>query len=94
MIKVDFTIDDPALEADIAQAQVDSKLAGIPPDEFLVNAARSGFEQFRGARKRSIAGVVQHFIDLVNSADAGQTQALADVLQYVEGKLESLQPKV
>lgn len=93
MIRIDFTIDDVPLEADIAQAQVDAKLAGQPMDQFLENAARSGFEQFRGARKRSVAGVIQHFIDMVNSADASQNQALIDVLQYVESKLESLQPK-
>lgn len=92
MIKIGFTIDDEALEADIAQAQVDAKEEGKSPDEFLANAARSGFEQYRGSRKRLVVTKASRFAELINMEDPEQTQWAVDLLTEIEAKLEALQP--
>lgn len=92
-ITVTIVIDDADLEAGIAQAQIDAKQQGIAPDQFLAAAAKSGFEQYRGAEKRASLDQIQRFMQLVNSADPAQAAALADILSYVETKLEALQPK-
>jgi len=91
MINITFTLEDAVLEADIEQAQIDAKVSGLPMDQFLENAARSGFEQFRGARKRNVLAIAQKFVELVNASDPAQTALLTDVLNDLLAKLETVQ---
>lgn len=90
-IKIGFTIDDADLELGIAQALTEA--GKVDPAEFLADAARSGFEQFRGANKRAVQARVQKFIETINSTDPEQYAALLELLALVEEKLASIAGK-
>jgi len=86
-IQVALTIDDKGLEVGIQQAIADAKQQGTPPDVFLANVARSGFEQFRGAERRAAAASLADLVAAVDPSDPTQVAALQDVLAFAQQHL-------
>lgn len=87
MIKINFDINDAALEIDIAQALVNGGNLFATVEDFMKDKVKNCVEELRGTMKRTLINNLQKFVEITDPTKPQDVADVAEVFQLVENKL-------